>query len=525
MALPAAQEGLKPFLRDLAIGISLANLSYLRIWSETLTYRNSDAFFMAHPPTPVTFLSTILSVVLLGAVLALAAGWARRAGGEWKVWASRAFLISLALPLNALRSVLSVHVPALQWLRSPLFALIGVKGVLVLGIVLAVTGLLAAYFLYRPLTRVAAGVLRALVPFAVVTIGQALWGTMQYNPAPFAAQAAAQPLPVGKPQRVIWMVFDEMDQNLAFDMRDRDVAMPEFDRLRKEGLYAAQAYPPGPETPISMPSYISGRRAKSVAVLGPSTLRLHYMGSEETVDWKDAPNLFRKAREAGFNGSIIGWFHPYCRVMGSAVVNCQWWEMAMQYNSTRETFPGMMIDQARSLVETTLFSPFGQSLSSESHVATYHKILEASLRDAVNRDLGLVLAHFPTPHAPHIYDRKTGQFTRKNSTEQAYWDSLALADRTLGAMRAAMEKAGVWDSSIVLATSDHSNRTPVIDKLDKRVPFLLKPAGSKEGLEFGEAFNTVLAHDLMLAMLNGQVVTVQQAAEWLNQRRGTVAIQ
>lgn len=136
-----------------------------------------------------------------------------------------------------------------------------------------------------------------------------------------------------------------------------------------------------------------------------------------------------------------------------------------------------------------------------------------------------MLAHFPTPRAPHINDRRTGQFTRKNSTEQAYWDSLALADRTLGAMRAAMEKAGVRDSSIVLATSDHSNRTPVIDKLDKRVPFLLKPAGSKEGLEFGEAFNTVLAHDLMLAMLNGQVVTVQQAAEWLNQRRGTVAIQ
>jgi len=525
VALPAAQEGLKSFFRDLAIGISLANLSYLRIWSETLTYRNSDAFFMAHPPTPLTFFSAIMGVVLLGTVLALAAGWARRAGGQWMVWASRAFLVSLALPLNALRSVLSVHVPQLYWLRSPLFALIGAKGVLALAVVLAVTGLLAAYFLYRPLTRIAVGAMRVLFPFAVVTIGQGLWGTMQYNPAPFVAQAAAQPLATGKPQRVIWMLFDEMDQNLAFDMRDRNVAMPEFDRLRKESLYAAQAYPPGPETPVSMPSYISGRRVKSVDVLGPSTLRLHYMGSQETVDWKEAPNLFRKAGEAGFNGAIIGWFHPYCRVMGSAVVNCQWWEMAMQYNSMSESLPGLMIDQARSLVETTLFSPFGQSLSSKSHVATYHKILEASLRDAVNRDLGLVLAHFPTPHAPHIFDRKTGQFTRKNSSEQGYWDSLVLADRTLGAMRAAMEKAGVWDSSAVLVTSDHSNRTPLVDKADTRIPFLLKPAGSKEGLEYGEAFNTVLAHDLMLAMLNGQVVTVRQAAEWLNQRRATVAIQ
>lgn len=197
----------------------------------------------------------------------------------------------------------------------------------------------------------------------------------------------------------------------------------------------------------------------------------------------------------------------------------------MQYNSTRKTLPGMMFDQARSLVETTLFSPFGQSLSTQWHVKTYHEILEASQRNAVNKDLGLMLMHFPTPHAPHVYDRGSGKFTRKNSTEQGYWDSLALADRTLGAMREAMEKAGVWDSTTVLVTSDHANRTPVTGKMDTRIPFLLKLAGSKERIEYNEPFNTVLAHGLMLDILNGQVVTGQQAAEWIGQRRGTVKLQ
>jgi hypothetical protein len=37
-------------LRDLFIALSLANLCYLRVWSELLTYTRSDTYLMKLPP-------------------------------------------------------------------------------------------------------------------------------------------------------------------------------------------------------------------------------------------------------------------------------------------------------------------------------------------------------------------------------------------------------------------------------------------------------------------------------------------
>ena len=39
-------------LRDLAVALSLANLCYLRVWSELLTYRRNDTYLMSRLPGP-----------------------------------------------------------------------------------------------------------------------------------------------------------------------------------------------------------------------------------------------------------------------------------------------------------------------------------------------------------------------------------------------------------------------------------------------------------------------------------------
>src|SRR5204863_8311138 len=118
--------------RDLAIGLSLANLCYVRIWSETLTYRHADTFWMKHPPLPAEFLAVMLNVLLLGGLLALMAILVRRNAAPRIVqWSQRGFVLFFLIPANALRSVLSNQFP---YLKSPLFEVIGQTGVLVLGI-------------------------------------------------------------------------------------------------------------------------------------------------------------------------------------------------------------------------------------------------------------------------------------------------------------------------------------------------------------------------------------------------------
>jgi arylsulfatase A-like enzyme len=136
------------------------------------------------------------------------------------------------------------------------------------------------------------------------------------------------------------------------------------------------------------------------------------------------------------------------------------------------------------------------------------------------------------PHPVGIYDRTRHDF--KVSGESSYLDNLELSDRALGELRQAMESAGLWDSSTLVVSGDHWWRAEIWSRLDSlteeeaavappapdhRVPFVVKLAGEKEALAYQPEMNTVLTHDLVLAVLRGEVRTPQQAAAWLDQHR------
>ncbi len=54
---------------------------------------------------------------------------------------------------------------------------------------------------------------------------------------------------------------------------------------------------------------------------------------------------------------------------------------------------------------------------------------------------------------------------------------------------------------------------------DERVPFVLKLAGERSGLNYELPFNTVLSHDLVLALLSGAVSDEADVAKWLDEHR------
>src|SRR5947207_15795870 len=89
--------------------MALANLCYLRIWSEALTYDRADTFWMKHPPLPAELLALIFNVTLVGALLACGAAWARRAGGWTMQIAEWMFLLFLVIPLDGVRWVLYTY--------------------------------------------------------------------------------------------------------------------------------------------------------------------------------------------------------------------------------------------------------------------------------------------------------------------------------------------------------------------------------------------------------------------------------
>ncbi len=499
------------------IALSLVNLCYLRVWTELLTYTRADEYEMKLPPGPADYLAAMANVLLGGAVLFAAVQIARRAGIRQRLlnWG---FLLFLILPLNSIRTVLSEQ---FAYLRSPLFEVLGTKGVALLAIGLTASGVSLMVRWSSRLASAAAAVLVVVSPLVPMTLAQAAWKAAHYSPAPLAPRPLAPAVAGTPPRRVLWVIFDEWDQRLTFRERSPLIQLPELDRFRAASLSASNAYSPGPETSYSMPALITGRMVADFRKVDPDTMLVKHPGLTEPVDWGREQNIFADARQAGFNTAVVGWYHPYCRAIAWSLTDCAWWELESQHNSMGVGFFSILVNQARSLFETSLFSPFGQSLATAHHGANYGEMLARAKQELARRDLGLTLLHLPVPHAPHAYNMRTGRFDLANAPIRGYLDSLVLTDRTLGEIRRTMERLGTWNTTTILLSADHSFRAaPALDhKKDHRVPFLLKMEGHNEPVAFDAPFNTLLTHDLLLAILRGEVSTPVQAAGWLDRHR------
>jgi hypothetical protein len=506
--------------RDLAVALSLVNVAFLRVWSEILTYGRPDTYLMKTPPPPAAYYAAITDVLIGAVVLWGAVTAARRyLAPSWFRWVRMAFLVSLAVPLNAIRSVLSVD---FKYLRSPLFEVVGTRGVLLIAIVLGAVVVWLIVLHYRPASHIAAGVVAFFLPLVALTFGQAVWKAVHYDDSEFRVRLAPLIPTARELPRVLWIICDEWDYSLTFEDRDPSLSLPQIDRLRGETLFASNAHPPGPETPISIPGYVTGRLVDDVSYRGPYHLEIRYRDADRPwFSLAREPNVFGRVRALGLNTAVVGWFHPYCGLFQNDLVSCEWWEMAMQHNSMGRTFRAALAGEAESLFETTLLSPFGQSLALKEHIATYRSVVAAAQAIVNNRQFQFTYVHLPVPHAPFGYSRKTGRFDLSNSPVKGYIDSLALLDRTLGELRQSMESARTWDDTSVLITTDHPFREAELihGKFDPRIPFFFKLAGQHQGLSYEAPFNTVLIQDLLLAVLRQEVTDAPGAARWLDANR------
>jgi arylsulfatase A-like enzyme len=180
-----------------------------------------------------------------------------------------------------------------------------------------------------------------------------------------------------------------------------------------------------------------------------------------------------------------------------------------------------------------LTDPYLQRLQQQQ----FFRIRDRAYRDAVDPEIGLLFVHFPTPHLLAIYDRQRRDFTLSGKT--TYFDNLALVDRTVGELRRELQRAGLWESTNLLITSDHGlryalwhggyNWTPQFDRLlangsSPTVPFIVKLAGKTQGVVYDKPFSNVVTGDLILAILGGKVSTATETTAWLDRRNAPAEV-
>ena len=360
-----------------------------------------------------------------------------------------------------------------------------------------------------------------LSPFAALTLSRA---AIHLFDDPHSIQLADKPHApfsgkgrVARTQVYVFL-FDELDYRLAFAERPSSIFLPELDAFRRQAIFALNAYPPANETMISIPALVTGKRISEVKPINASELMIKIDGEKTSIPWSRVPNIFSESRSLGLESGLVGWIHPYGRVLGTDLQECSWYDLANVSNITGDNLGSKILNQFRHLLETPTFSVFGQSLTVKKSIATYQNLLRDALGILGRNDLGVIFIHFPIPHPPYFYDPGKADFSLSNNRYSGYIDNLVLVDRTLAEVRRYMEKSGTWDKSHIIITSDHWwRRSAKYDgKADHRIPFLVKLAGQEETIDYQPAFNTLLIHDLILALLQGQIAQPKRVVEWIH---------
>lgn len=380
----------------------------------------------------------------------------------------------------------------------------------------------------RSATRLVQSVLLYSWPVLILILVQAARGTLvkyphrAYSDGALAASYGSSPARI----RVIWIIFDELSQTIAFGNRPPGLELPNLDRLKRDSFYGSSAVAPADSTEISMPSLILGQQVIEARPEGPGVLRVRTTSGNQTLAWSSMPNLFDRARELGFNTALVGWFHPYGRLLNHSLTQCYWTAGWLNAGVEEPTNPQPLVSAIGDRLRLQLAAlPLAGHLPAISPLVNLRrqKIEQFSwLRDHAvqivsDPAIGLALIHVPIPHPPAIYTRTGGRFTAEGRI--GYLDSVALVDQTLGQLRRALEQAGLWDRTAVLLSADHGWRTyhwrgnPEWNVEEEAashedtagVPFLLKLPGQTSGMVFDQRFNTIVTRQLITGILSGQL--------------------
>lgn len=344
------EENLAPGVWCIVAAISFANIAMFRVWAELFSYKEGDIFEMKHPPPPSHYLSALLATLALTAVIWPLIVWSAKPGRAGKV-CSLIFLLLWFIPLNALRDVIGYrYFPMLRFSGVRAF---GPAVVAVVGVSVAVAVLIAIFWYQRFLFRLLSLLLIVGSPFALLMAGASLVRAARYSDAGFQDETSVR-RPSGRRDapRVVWVIFDEMDQRLAFDDRPSGLSMPEFDRFREKALYSNNVTEAGGDTIFAIPSLMIGRKVLRVREAGVNELQVAFQDSTAFTSFKTIPNLFGQLRQLGLSTGLVAWGTPYCRMFGSEVSRCWWCESARPDNSISDDLTSGAVDSLRSLVET-----------------------------------------------------------------------------------------------------------------------------------------------------------------------------
>lgn len=482
--------------KDLFIAISFANLLFFNFWSIVVYFTPDNSFYLKYIPTVKTYLAFIISELIVGFIIWLGIKLVR--------YLNNSFLsktMKVIFTLFVLNFCYEVIWPFAKKIEPRILRNVP--------IILFIT-ILIYLLVKRKTIQTAARVVLFLTPFVLFVFGQAVWMMININKIAQPVLTTNPPL-VRQDQnrpRVLWLLFDEMDQRLTFVDRPKNLKLPELDRFKQEALFAENAYQAGTCTNDSVPSLFTGKIVRKSKSLDFNEMLITFRGSKTPEKWSQAPDIFSEMEKMGINTAIVGPAFPYPRILGYKVNHCEW------YDDYKVLSPAATIWQDIYNIISLLFPSDRIRRSQETEA----KIFREAQNLVVDPQYGLVFLHFDIPHSPF----RNNKWSLWNNTPRGYLGNLELVDQSLGQLRKLLEEKGLWEQTTILIMADHHWRQSSrlnFKKMDPRVPFIIKLAGEKTGTVFQPSFNTALSRNLLMAIFQKQIGANADLLKWLNEHQ------
>ncbi len=486
-------------IQDLLLSITLSVLNLLPVWRVLVFVREKDQYFIpSHSPS--SYLASILITTVLAAILFIALQLLKKKTKPAIIGRFVIIIVALVNPLNFLRTTFEV-LTVTDIVGHPF----------IVGISFLTITLTALYFGFRFRNNLLASLQFSLLlffPFAFGVILQTFWflGVAEDVPKTNSVKREASQHNL----KVIWILFDAMDERLFTSEEIDRKHIGEFLKFRDSSIVFSHAIKSNGTTMENIPSMISGRQVSKAEPVNSSSLRLWFEDSEVPVYWEEQPSVFHNASVRGLNASIIGFYHPYCRIFSGLVDRCVSFNFRSPVHRDYPDIGTAISEQVRVL------SP---SYRTHNAIMNFNTILSEtkSLLESNNTDL--IFIHFPIPHPPSIWDRENSRYRSglNKWSKTDYLDNVALANNTLRALRLQLENAGIWESSAILINSDHGASAYWRSRdMDDRLSLVLKMPYQQQRVDFSHQVKGSLVRSLIEGVFSGKYSNVGQLIESLN---------
>ncbi len=383
-----------------------------------------------------------------------------------------------------------------------------------------------------------------LIPAIHMQFAGNLAEAMSARPSP------APPVDAGakRPERIVWIIFDEFDYRLAFESRHPGLHLPALDALRRESVFLSDARPAGLWTIDTIPAYLTGKPFRRVLPAGPGSLELFPSPSGPPYLLDARQTLFGRLASQGARISISGYYHPYPRLLRELNVDAEWFYnvdsspavltqevynrsgfvtgLRVQLLSHPAWLHGLPYSVGERITRAT--DQLKHEAAAASQAGGLASLMPSAIKAASDPSYDLVFVHLPIPHPPGVAG-KLGQWVNQPLTGVAYLDNLIVADGFVAALRQSLSDSGLWDRTNLIVTSDHALRPSVWTGRDQwigdpamlgrsergRIPFFFKPAGGGPGAGIASPVPLLCLHDFVLAVAAGEIRGVAQAQSWI----------